>query len=435
MSARLGILWQYLLARGRFARWRDRPALETWQESMTLRHLARVAEKSPHFGRLAREHGIARWRQWPLTGKAGMMQHFDDWNTAGIRLEDAWKLALTAERTRDFSATLHGITVGLSSGTSGSRGVFLASAAERRLWAGTLLARVLRGTLRHRHRAALFLRADSPLYQTLGARRFRFEFFDLLLPLEEQWPRLRALRPTILAAPPSVLARLASHPDAAALLAPPGILLSVADVLDATDLARIEDGFRTAPGQIYQATEGFLAATCPHGRLHWNEDAVIIEKQWLDAGRTRYAPVITDFRRLTQPIIRYRLDDVIVADDGAPCRCGSVFGTLGAIEGRCDDALVLPKAHGPGEVTVFPDFVRRAIILSVPPGVDYAVVQTASAEWTLALSRECPLEPVQREVEQLCRQLGARPPVLRRVPWVAPPLTEKRRRVRWALRA
>jgi len=53
--------------------------------------------------------------------------------TAGIRLEGAWKLALTAERMRDFSTTLHGLTVGLSSGTSGSRSVFLASAAERRL--------------------------------------------------------------------------------------------------------------------------------------------------------------------------------------------------------------------------------------------------------------------------------------------------------------
>ncbi|MCE9609100.1 MAG: hypothetical protein K8R23_02615 [Chthoniobacter sp.] len=435
MNARLGILWQYLLARGRFTRWRDRSAFEAWQEKMTLRHLARVAEKSPHFGRLAREHGIARWRQWPLTGKAAMMQHFDDWNTVGIRLDDAWKLALDAERTRDFSATLHGITVGLSSGTSGSRGVFLASAAERRLWAGTLLARVLRGTLRCRHRAALFLRADSPLYQTLGSRRFRFEFFDLLQPLEEQWPRLRALRPTILAAPPRVLAHLASHPDAAGLLAPPHLLLSVADVLDETDRTRIEGGFRTPPGQIYQATEGFLAATCPHGRLHWNEDAVVIEKQWLDAGRTRYAPVITDFRRLTQPIIRYRLDDVVVADDGAPCRCGSVFGTLAAIEGRCDDALLLPKVDGPGEVTVFPDFVRRAIILSIPTGVDYAVVQTGSAKWTLALSRECPLEPVQGEVDRLCRQLGARPPMLERVPWVVPPLTEKRRRVRCVLHA
>jgi putative adenylate-forming enzyme len=366
-----------------------------------------------------------------MADKAEMMSHFDLWNTAGVRLEDAWSLASNAERTRDFSATLHGITVGLSSGTSGSRGIFLADAAERTLWAGTLLARGLRGTLLREHRAALFLRADSPLYRTVGSRRFQFAFFDLLQPLEELWPRVQAFRPTVLAGPPGVLTMLARHAGVAELLAPPAILLSVADVLDEADRKCIENAFQHSVGQIYQATEGFLAATCPHGRLHWNEDALVIQKEWLDAARTRYAPIITDFRRFTQPIIRYRLDDVIV-DDASPCPCGSVFGTLGSIEGRCDDVLHLPKTEGSGEITVFPDFVRRAIVLAVPAGVDYSVVQTSPERWDVSFSENCALEPVQHEVEELCRRLGARIPSLRAVPWSTPPPHMKRRRVRHA---
>ncbi len=430
MIERLSILWHYFAARRAFTGWADRTELTAWQERQARRHLERVADRSPYFGKLRDHLGTDHWRDWPTTNKAEMMTHFDDWNTAGVRLDEAFQMAIEAERTRDFTPTLQGVTVGLSSGTSGTRGLFLACAAERRLWAGTLLARVLRGTLLREHRAALFLRADSPLYQTIGSKRFRFEFFDLMQPLEDQWLRLQALRPTILAAPPGVLKRLATFPNADRLLAPPAILLSVADVLEDSEREQIKQGFQFDPGQIYQATEGFLGATCPHGRLHWNEDAVIIEKEWLDAARTRFTPIITDFRRFTQPIARYRLNDVIIADDGAACPCGSVFETFAAIEGRCDDALQLPALDRSAVVTVFPDFVRRAIILAVPAGMDYTVTQPSLSEWCLALSEDAPLEPVQREVKDLCLRLGASPPTLTRVPWTPAALHAKRRRVR-----
>lgn len=430
MIDRLSILWHYVQARRRWARWKNRAALEEWQEQQVQRHLARVAERSPYFRRRVAEFGRAGWREWPVLGKAEMMRHFDTWNTAGVTLEAAWALATAAERTRDFSATLSGITVGLSSGTSGSRGLFLASGAERRLWAGTLLARTLRGTLRQPHRAALFLRADSPLYRTVDSRRFQFSFFDLFRPMDEHGPRLRALRPTIIAAPPGVLVHLAAQAGAATLLAPPAILLSVADVLDAADRERIEQGFGGGVGQIYQATEGFLAATCPHGRLHWNEDSVVVQKEWLDPAHTRYAPVITDFRRLTQPIVRYRLDDVIVADDAPPCPCGSLFGTLGGIEGRCDEVLQLPGTENSGPVMIFPDFVRRALVLGLPAGVNYSVVQTSPSHWDVSFSEDCELGPVRQEVFELCRRFRAQAPSLRLVPWAPPAPSAKLRRVR-----
>jgi putative adenylate-forming enzyme len=430
MIDRLSILWHYLRARRRLAKWDDRAALEAWQEQEVREHIARVATCSPYFRERVAQHGLAGWRRWPVVGKAEMMQHFDAWNTAGIALTEAWSLAMNAERTRDFSTTLNGITVGLSSGTSGHRGIFLASKAERRLWAGTLLARILRGTLGRQHRAALFLRADSPLYRTVGSRHFQFSFFDLYQPLETHWPRLRDLRPTVLAAPPSVLVRLAAHEQAANLLAPPAILLSVADTLDSADRHRIERGFGCKVGQIYQATEGFLAATCPQGQLHWNEDSLVVEKEWLDAEQTRYVPIITDFRRFTQPIVRYRLDDVIVERKAARCPCGSLFGTLGGIDGRCDDVLLLPGQDGSGDVTIFPDFVRRAMVLGTPAGVDYAVAQVSPSRWNISFSQPCPLEPIQREMEELCQRLRARSPSLQIVPWSPPAPPAKVRRVR-----
>lgn len=430
MIDRLSILSHYLAARRNFTRWKSRGDLESWQDRQIAAHFRRVLPKSRYYRELFRGRDLTSWRDLPISKKGPLMAAFDDWNTVGITLEEAGKVAETAERTRDFSPTIRSYAVGMSSGTTGSRGVFLVSPEERRRWAGTLLARALRGTLLRQHRAALFLRADSPLYRTVGSRRFSFSFFDLFAPFEQHWPRLRGLRPTLLAAPPAALVKLAVQPGADALFAPPGILLSVADVLDEADRRVIETGFGKPVGQLYQATEGFLAATCPEGTLHWNEDAVAIQKEWIDPARTRYHPVITDFRRTTQPILRFRLDDVIVEATGSQCRCGSVFGIIGKIEGRQDDVFYLPASNGGKPVMVFPDFVRRALILALPPGIDYTVTQSSLETWKVELADPVFAPPVTGEIERLCRDLGVRMPALTFAPWTAPHPGNKRRRIR-----
>jgi len=430
MIKTLSILWHYAQARRNFRRWRDRAALERWQEHQVEGHFSWVRKRSSYYAGLA---GEGAWRQIPVQSKATLMAHFQQWNTASLSLEEASRTAEQAERTRDFSATLRGLTVGLSSGTSGSRGIFLASAVERHRWAGVLLARCLQGTLAQEHRAALFLRADSTLYQNLGSRRLSFSFFDLLLPMATHAERLHALRPTLLAAPPAVLVALARLPGADAIMAPPSLVLSVADVLDAAERAEIEAAFGTRVGQLYQATEGFLAATCPHGALHWNEDNILVEKAWLDKGRTHYYPVITDFRRTTQPMIRYQMDDVIAEGEHSPCPCGSVFGVLGAIAGRKDDVLQLAALDGGESTAIFPDFVRRAIVLGVSAGVEYRVRQSAPSHWDIFLSDLSAAPAVSAEVGLLCEELRVQAPALDFFPWSPEPLIHKQRRVQCLL--
>ncbi len=430
MITSLSILGHYLQARRNFTRWKYREDLEAWQENQVRKHLRQAVRKSPYYRDLFDGRPLEEWRDFPVSTKAPLMAAFDDWNTLGIPLAEAAAVAEAAERSRDFSTTIKGCAVGLSSGTTGSRGVFLVSPEERRRWAGTILARSLCGTLGQPHRAAMFLRADSPLYQTVGSKRFSFSFFDLFAPFEEHWARLTDLSPTLLAAPPSALVRLAALPGAAELLAPPCILLSVADVLDDADRALIESGFRVKAGQLYQATEGFLAATCPEGNLHWNEDAILVQKQWIDPERTRYYPIITDFRRTTQPVVRFRLDDVIVDESETSCPCGSIFARLRKIEGRQDDVFYLPSLDRENTVMIFPDFVRRALILALPTGVEYTVVQTALDSWTVETQHPASQEAISREVGHLCRELNANPPRLTFIPWTAPHPGSKRRRIR-----
>jgi putative adenylate-forming enzyme len=120
-------------------RFADRDKLLSWQQQQVNRFLDTHLE----LGKFYREYLGARLRDLPIVDKATMLANFDGFNVAGISLDQAISVAEAAERTRDFAPTIDGLTVGLSSGTSGTRGVFLVSAEERDRWVGLTLDRVL----------------------------------------------------------------------------------------------------------------------------------------------------------------------------------------------------------------------------------------------------------------------------------------------------
>ena len=71
--------------------------------------------------------------------------------------------ALEAERESGCSSTVDGFTVGLSSGTSGSRALFAMSPEEQARWAGRVPGRLPPDWWRP-HRIALFLRTAPALF-------------------------------------------------------------------------------------------------------------------------------------------------------------------------------------------------------------------------------------------------------------------------------
>ena len=104
-------------------------------------------------------------RDYPIVDKEFMMEHFQEINTVGIGREEAEEFAVRAERERNFLPKLRGVTVGLSSGTSGKRGIFLVSDEERVRWAGYILAKFLPVRIWEKCSIGFFMRADSNLYQ------------------------------------------------------------------------------------------------------------------------------------------------------------------------------------------------------------------------------------------------------------------------------
>ncbi len=316
---------------------------------------------------------------YPIVNKSIFMNKFDEINTCGIKLDTAYKTALKAEKTRDFTPMINKISLGLSTGTSGNRGIFLASENERAKWVAAILDRVIGFSLKKRS-IAFFLRANSNLYSSVKSRILRFEYFDLLESLASHIKKLNALQPNILVAQPSMLLLLAEEKEAGRLNINPDKIIGVAEILYQEDRSYLEGIFQQKIHQVYQCTEGFLASTCGEGNLHFNEDFLIIEKKYLNDEKSRFHPIITDLSRMSQPVVRYELNDII--KEKKDCKCGNKWTAIESIEGRSDDIIKLKNIAGK-EIHLFPDYFRRAIVGSSKDIRSYTLICKSDYEFEL----------------------------------------------------
>lgn len=426
-------LASYLVRTRWLLRFHDRSAFEAWQQRKLRRFLARQLPCSPFYRRYAGQPLSAL----PVVDKEAMLAHFDGMNTAGITLDEATAAGLAAERSRDFTPALRGITVGLSSGTQGTRGVFLVSPQERARWAGIMMARTLpRQSMRQLLlgqrpvKVAFFLRANSNLYTTLTSDRVDFRFHDLLHGVDIHMPALVAQQPDLLVAPASILGRMAVLALNGALPIRPKRVIAVAEVLEDDDRVRIEQAFGMPVHQLYQCTEGFLAYTCDAGVLHLNEEFVHVEREWLDREKTRFVPIVTDFSRTTQLIVRYRLGDVLRVRP-APCTCGAIGLAIEAIEGRCDDVLWLPGAQAATPAPLYPDMVRHAVASARATLPDYRIEQHGMA-WRIAVADETgqSYAALTAALHGLVTGHSLALPAFQRMPFVDTDAHVKRRRIR-----
>ena len=121
----------------------SRDDLLIWQDKKVHAFLQKILSKSNFYKQYFKNYDLENWQKLPFINKKIMMDNFDNLNTVNITKKDAFNTAIKAESTRDFSPVINNITIGLSSGTSGSRGLFLVSAKERALWAGNILYKAL----------------------------------------------------------------------------------------------------------------------------------------------------------------------------------------------------------------------------------------------------------------------------------------------------
>jgi putative adenylate-forming enzyme len=385
---------------------RDRSDLLRWQQRRVKAFLAWAIAHSEFSRSYYAGYDLENWRELPIVDKSIAMANFDQLNTIGVSQEDALAVALQAEGSRDFTTSIGDYTVGLSSGTSGHRGLFLVSQQEQQQWAGTILAKALPRSILYPQKIAFFLRANSRIYETVKRQHIQFEYFDLFQDPSQHLERLAIYQPSILVAPPSMLRIIAEAQAKHQISIWPRKVISVAEVLDPLDRAYLQSVFQQQIHQIYQCTEGFLGYTCDRGTLHLNEDLLAIQKEYIDRATRKFMPIVTDFNRRTQPFIRYRLDDILTAAK-SPCSCGSVLMSIEMIEGRQDDMFYFPRRQHAGEqVSIFPDFIRRSIIMQSTIIQEYQVTQVDFSQVEVSLKLgQGDAENIEQRVAEALRNL------------------------------
>jgi putative adenylate-forming enzyme len=348
-----------------------------WQQHRVRAFLARSLPAVPYYAGTR----AAQLDDLPVMDKTSVAAAFERLNTCGVTLEEARRaLDRSDERVR-------GLIVGQSTGTTGNRGVYVISEAERFAWLGMILAKTAPQFPFVKRRVALVLPSYGALYGSVAeTRRIALRFFDLGRGVEYWRDELRAYQPDTIVAPPKVLRFLAEdgglHPQH---------VFSGAEVLDPIDRAIVEAAFGVTVREIYMATEGLFGVACALGVLHLAEDAVAFEWEPVPGSDGLVVPVITDFVRTTQIMARYRMNDLLRLRD-APCACGSPLRAIEAIEGRTDDVLYLARETGGDAAMVTPDVVRNAIVDADRRILDFRVVQAAAGRVDVWLPADLPPE-------------------------------------------
>ena len=370
----------------------------------------------------------------PPTGKHELMSPFE----AGVA-----DPALTLDAVRNFCSDpaligqrlLDRYWVWHSSGSTGLQGFFVQDALAMAVYDA------LEATRRHASRP--WLRLWDPLWLSerfafVGAtgghfasivslQRLRranpllqhWQAFSILQPLPALVGALNAFGPTLLASYPTAATMLAEEAAAGRLLCRPYEVWTGGETLTGPMRSRIEHSFGATVRNSYGASEFLpIAWECTHGRLHVNADWVILEP--VDAqfrpvppGQVSHTTLLTNLANHLQPLIRFDIGDRI-ALGGERCPCGCALPVV-QVQGRSDDAIVLPGADG-APVTLLP--LALTTVLEDEAGVfDFELQQLGPGRLRLALGPRCaPDAALQRRCKAaltaFARRLGALPPAI-----------------------
>lgn len=273
----------------------------------------------------------------PIISYSQMREDVKQWNSCGITHSQAITAANEVE-SGGRGKIINTIVAGYSTGTSGKRGIFLSSSKERAIYLGQNIAKFLSLKLIfNRPRILLFLRANSKLYSDSGNLSFiKFGYFPLSLSAKDKFLAFKKFNPSILIAPSHVLVEITkekiSRRDSLNI---PDRCFYGAEPMSDNERDWIHNNLGIRPDPIYQATEGFIGASCKFGRLHLNEDNLEITFKAIK-GTSGGQIIVTDLLRETQPIVNVELDDFIELDE-KNCQCGFSGRVILPVCGRVSD--------------------------------------------------------------------------------------------------
>jgi phenylacetate-CoA ligase len=312
--------------------WLPREHLEELQ-SRRLRALMRWAYATvPYYHRAFRENGIrpddirtARdLRRLPVLTKQDVQEH-----GAMLRSRNAKALRPAATTgSTGIPLTVYQDALSVAAG----RAVMLRALRAHQV---RLTDRMLRVTHRKHRRG---------LHEQLGI--LPVTSVSVHAPAHELARAAKKVKPNVIDAYPSVLEAMAKHRH----LLPRTVhhLFSTTEMLTPHARRNVQEAFGAPVIDLYGAAEfPRLAWECPDGNgYHLDSDYAVIE--CTDEGM-----LVTGLYNCGMPLIRYAIGDLGIPGEGV-CGCGRGLQVLERIEGRTDDALVMPDGSriSPRQVNV-----------------------------------------------------------------------------------
>lgn len=163
------------------------------------------------------------------------------------------------------------------------------------------------------------------------------------------------------------------------------VAITTAEVLHPHQREAIASTFGCPVADSYGCAEAGVAGfECERGGMHVPIESVVVERIPAEGGLAEV--LLTDLHNLRQPLIRYRVGDLVEpVPPGTRCACGRALPLLGRLTGRAGDTLELPdgrrvnanlpsyvfKHHGKADTVreyQFVQFPEGVIELRILPG-------------------------------------------------------------------
>lgn len=397
-SPRESYLWLKALWDHRQSQRMTRAQLEALQLRKFRRLAAHAWRKSPFYREVMETRGLdpqlCRPADFPVLTKTEVMRHFDRLVT-DPRLTRARVSEFLAHSTDPQELMDGRYHVLHTSGTSGTIGYFVYShEAWIRGASHTMRVSPLRWRLRTAFVAATrghFAGASLMLTGNHGtnAALFNVRTYDVSQPMPQLIDALNAFQPQVLTGYAAVLKELAEAQRNGTLRIRPIQIGNGGEPLPPETKSLLQSVFKAPVLNAYASSEHlYMGMTYPDREdMYLMEDELIFE---LQPDHT----CVTNLFNHTLPLIRYRMDDVLVPATGA----GSPFPyqRVREVVGRTEDALVFTNRHGQ------PDFIHPIVLVELAvPGLDaWQVVVEGDASFRFRARLDPGLPPPERD---LCR--------------------------------
>lgn len=367
----------------------DEVEVKTLQEKLLFKAVNHALAHSPFYQKfgIVNVTSMEDFYRFPVINKKIMMENFNEINTCGLDIDEVKEFAVQKELAKDYTGYFKDeFVVGLSSGTSGNKGIFVTPKSLTQRLPFVFLARGGIPINLLPFNILFLLRVFSQGFADIRAPLINLTYKSTMTDLDELVALVNRKKINIIMAPPSMLRILMMRIDEIKVKIK--LIVSYAEVLEAEDKKKIAKVFKTKVHEIYQASEGQIGSTCRCGNLHINEDLVFVElydendKPVVTPGVVARRMILTNLVNQAQPLIRYEMNDVIVL--GEKCPCGSAFRVISKVIGRNDDVLVLRNSKG-REISVFPDLFARWIISGYDKIREFKVTQHADGALSIII--------------------------------------------------